>query len=158
MVEGNDAYKHGRYEKNWFKSLHEMYMLKVFAMQDGWPADQTDEHDSLHRHECVEFTRLSTGLLSANPAWVEWTWAFTEGQCTGMWQHHMAATLLCYFTADELSDRSSSGTCSTIKQTCFHANCYVATTKLCAHDMEHKSSFQYMYVQQDCLKVVLHMA
>ena len=53
MVQANDAYKHGRYEKIWLKSLHVMSIAKVFAIQDGWPAGRPshkpDKHNFLHR-------------------------------------------------------------------------------------------------------------
>ena len=38
MAEVNGAYKHGRYENIWVKSLHVMSNINVFAMQDGQPA------------------------------------------------------------------------------------------------------------------------
>ena len=41
MVEVSGAYKHDRHDN----SLHILSNIKVFATQDGWPA----EHNSLHR-------------------------------------------------------------------------------------------------------------
>ena len=37
-LEVNDAYKHGRYEQMRLHSLCVMSNVRVFAMQDGWPA------------------------------------------------------------------------------------------------------------------------
>ena len=49
LVEVTGAYKHGRYDKNWRKSLHVVSNVKVFVMQDGQSAGKLNEHDSLHR-------------------------------------------------------------------------------------------------------------
>ena len=42
-VQVNSAYKHGRYEKIWFKSLCVMSKVKVFVTPRQ-PASQMDEH------------------------------------------------------------------------------------------------------------------
>ena len=42
MVEVNGAYKHGRYVKNWLKSLRGLSNFKVFATQDGRTDGQTN--------------------------------------------------------------------------------------------------------------------
>ena len=49
MIEVNSAFKHGRYGKDWLKSLRVISNVKVFGTQDSRPADRTDEQDSLHR-------------------------------------------------------------------------------------------------------------
>ena len=40
MVEMNDADKHGKYEKMRLKSLHIMYNVEGFAMQDDQPVEE----------------------------------------------------------------------------------------------------------------------
>ena len=49
MVEVNDAYKIGRYEKIWYNSLRVVSNIKVFATQNGWQNGWPVEHDSIHR-------------------------------------------------------------------------------------------------------------
>ena len=41
MIDVNDAYKQGRCGKIFMKSLHVVSNIKVYATQDGWPADRT---------------------------------------------------------------------------------------------------------------------
>ena len=36
MVQVNDTYEQGRYEKNWLKCLRVMSYVKGFVTQDGW--------------------------------------------------------------------------------------------------------------------------
>ena len=42
MVEDNGAFKHGRCDKIWLKSLHVTSNIRVFATEDSQPARQTD--------------------------------------------------------------------------------------------------------------------
>ena len=66
MVERNCGYKHGRYAKNWLKSVHVISNAKVFAMQDGqlsdhlarWPwLTTSDQHDWLHQMNMTSYIR-----------------------------------------------------------------------------------------------------
>ena len=48
IVEVKGVYKHGRYEKNWLKSLHIMSNVKVFAIQDSQLVGQTNMAHYIH--------------------------------------------------------------------------------------------------------------
>ena len=45
MLEANGAHKQGLYEKIGLNSLHVMFNVNVFAMQEGWQAGRPDEHN-----------------------------------------------------------------------------------------------------------------
>ena len=93
MIEVNGAYKHGRYEKRWLKSLCAMSNVKVFATQDNPPADPTntthytDPHVT-HMDQKEKKRELISAYADLNDAYIKENTHFSDSPAHTLWECH----------------------------------------------------------------------